>query len=79
MTNTGDISLTQALICVPVCRYQETPIPERITSDAYIHRLLGPTHNVKQEILNISHYDEPAKRLMGKLRNLLGGNLYIVS
>ncbi|PSN29001.1 hypothetical protein C0J52_27988, partial [Blattella germanica] len=47
-------------------RYQETPIPERIVSDAYIHRLLGPTRNVKQEILTVSHYDEPAKRLMGK-------------
>jgi hypothetical protein len=49
-----------------LCRYQEPPITERITSDAYIHRLLGPTHNVKQEVLNISHYDEPGKRLMGK-------------
>jgi hypothetical protein len=47
-------------------RYQEPPIPQRITSDAYIHRLLGPTHNVKQEIDTISHYDEPAKRFMGK-------------
>ncbi|XP_069672000.1 uncharacterized protein CG45076-like isoform X2 [Periplaneta americana] len=51
---------------ISVTRYQEPPIPERITSDAYIHRLLGPTHNVKQEILSMSHYDEPAKRLMGK-------------
>ncbi|KAJ4435233.1 hypothetical protein ANN_23811 [Periplaneta americana] len=50
---------------ISVTRYQEPPIPERITSDAYIHRLLGPTHNVKQEILSMSHYDEPAKRLMG--------------
>lgn len=47
-------------------RYQELPIPERITSDAYIHRLLGPTHNVKHEVDTFSHYDEPAKRLMGK-------------
>ncbi|XP_021918288.1 uncharacterized abhydrolase domain-containing protein DDB_G0269086-like isoform X3 [Zootermopsis nevadensis] len=51
---------------ISVARYQESPVPERITSDAYIRRLLGPTHNVRQEILSISHYDEPAKRLMGK-------------
>ncbi|PNF22917.1 hypothetical protein B7P43_G13903 [Cryptotermes secundus] len=51
---------------ISVTRYEETPIPERITSDAYIYRLLGPTHNVKQEVLTMSHYDEPAKRLMGK-------------
>ncbi|KAJ9576838.1 hypothetical protein L9F63_006612, partial [Diploptera punctata] len=51
---------------ISVTTYQETPIPERITSDAYIRRLLGPTRNVKQEVLTYSHYDEPAKRLMGK-------------
>jgi len=51
---------------ISATRYQELPIPERITSDAYIHRLLGPTHNVKHEIDTFSHYDEPAKRLMGK-------------
>lgn len=56
-------------------RYQELPIPERITSDAYIHRLLGPTHNVKHEVDTFSHYDEPAKRLMGKLCSLLSQNV----
>jgi len=56
-------------------RYQELPIPERITSDAYIHRLLGPTHSVKHEVDTISHYDEPGKRIMGKLGSLLSRNM----
>jgi len=51
---------------ISTTRYQELPIPERITSDAYIHRLLGPTHSVKHDVDTISHYDEPAKRIMGK-------------
>ncbi|GLV32916.1 uncharacterized protein CBL_20065 [Carabus blaptoides fortunei] len=46
--------------------HYELPLPARISSDDYIHRMLTPINTVKQDIYNISHYyTEPIRRYIG--------------
>ncbi|CAG2057532.1 unnamed protein product [Timema podura] len=52
---------------VTVLTYEDTPIPHRITSDAYINRMLNSTRNVQKDIINMSHYNDAASRSLGKL------------
>ncbi|XP_067012700.2 uncharacterized protein CG45076 isoform X3 [Anabrus simplex] len=48
-------------------RYIETPIPERITSDVYIERMLSPMRDVRRDINSRSYYsDAAAKSNIGK-------------
>nr|CAD7589184.1 unnamed protein product [Timema genevievae] len=50
---------------VTVLTYEDTPIPHRITSDAYINRMLNSTRNVQKDIINMSHYNDAASRSLG--------------
>ncbi|KAK7868296.1 hypothetical protein R5R35_013884 [Gryllus longicercus] len=45
---------------------EETALPPRITSDAYIHRMLGDLRDVRRDVLTMAQYPEPAKAYIGK-------------